>query len=294
MGFLNFLQQLINGLSLGSVYALIAIGYTMVYGIIKLINFAHGDIYMVGAFIGFYSVTMFHLPFIPTLVLAMAGSALLGVIIEKIAYKPLRNSPRITLLITAIGISLLLENGFRFIFGPNPKPFPEVLTDKIIYLGPLRIGLIQIIMLLVSMGLVLALQFIVYGTKVGKAMRAASFDTETAQLMGININNTISFTFALGSALAGAAGVLVGIAYPRIDPYMGIMPGLKAFVAAVLGGIGVIPGALMGGLMMGTLETLTKAYISTSLSDAIAFSILIIVLIIRPAGLLGKKVNEKV
>jgi len=294
MDFLNFLQQLINGLSLGSVYALIAIGYTMVYGIIKLINFAHGDIYMVGAFIGFYSVTLLKLSFIPTLILAMAGSAVLGVIIEKVAYKPLRNSPRITLLITAIGISLLLENGFRFIFGPNPKPFPEVLPAKIIYLGPIRIGLIQIIMFTVSMVLVLALQFIVYKTKVGKAMRAASFDTETAQLMGINTNNTISFTFALGSALAGAAGVLVGIAYPRIDPYMGIMPGLKAFVAAVLGGIGVIPGALAGGLMMGTLETFTKAYISTKLSDAIAFSILIIVLIIRPAGLLGKKTNEKV
>lgn len=291
---MKFLQQLINGLSLGSVYALIAIGYTMVYGIIKLINFAHGDIYMVGAFIGYYSVIKLGLPFIPTLLVAMAGSALMGVVIEKVAYKPLRNSPRITLLITAIGISLLLENGFRFIFGPNPKPFPEILPAKIFYLGPIRIGMIQVIMLSVSLILVLILQFIVYGTKVGKAMRASSFDKETAQLMGININNTISFTFAIGSALAGAAGVLVGIAYPRIDPYMGIMPGLKAFVAAVLGGIGVIPGAMLGGIVMGILETLTKAYISTRLSDAIAFSILILVLIVKPTGILGKKTNEKV
>lgn len=291
---MEFLQQLINGLSLGSVYALIAIGYTMVYGIIRLINFAHGDIYMAGAFIGFYAVNSLHLSFIPALLVSMAGSALLGVIIEKLAYKPLRNSPKITLLITAIGISLLLENGMRLLVGPDPKPFPDMLKVKIYKLGLLQINSLQIAMLAVSILLVIILQFIVFRTATGKAMRAVSFDNEAAALMGINVNNIISVTFAIGSALAGAAGVLVGMAYPMIDPYMGIMPGLKAFVAAVLGGIGILPGAMFGGLFMGVAETFTKAYISTQLSDAIAFSILILVLIFKPTGLLGKKVNEKV
>lgn len=291
---MEFLQQLINGLSLGSVYALIAIGYTMVYGIIRLINFAHGDIYMAGAFIGFYAVNSMHLSFIPALLVSMAGSALLGVIIEKLAYKPLRNSPKITLLITAIGISLLLENGMRLLVGPDPKPFPDMLKVKIYKLGLLQINSLQIAMLAVSILLVIILQFIVFRTATGKAMRAVSFDNEAAALMGINVNNIISVTFAIGSALAGAAGVLVGMAYPMIDPYMGIMPGLKAFVAAVLGGIGILPGAMFGGLFMGVAETFTKAYISTQLSDAIAFSILILVLIFKPTGLLGKKVNEKV
>lgn len=291
---MNFMQQLINGLSLGSVYALIAIGYTMVYGIIKLINFAHGDIYMVGAFFGYLVVSNLGLSFIPSLLIAMIGCALLGVIIEKIAYKPLRNSPKITIFITAIGVSLLLENGFRLIFGPNPKPFPQLLNVQIYKLGGLQINSLQVTIVLVSIILVILLQYIVYKTKVGKAMRAASFDTEAAQLMGINVNNTISMTFAIGSALAAAAGVLVGMAYPRIDPYMGIMPGLKAFVAAVLGGIGVIPGAALGGLMLGVAETFTKAFISTKLSDAIAFAILIVVLLVKPTGLMGKKVSEKV
>lgn len=258
---MEFLQQLINGLSLGSVYALIAIGYTMVYGIIRLINFAHGDIYMAGAFIGFYAVNSLHLSFIPALLVSMAGSALLGVIIEKLAYKPLRNSPKITLLITAIGISLLLENGMRLLVGPDPKPFPDMLKVKIYKLGLLQINSLQIAMLAVSVLLVIILQYIVFRTATGKAMRAVSFDNEAAALMGINVNNIISVTFAIGSALAGAAGVLVGMAYPMIDPYMGIMPGLKAFVAAVLGGIGILPGAMFGGLFMGVAETFTKAYI---------------------------------
>lgn len=291
---MQFIQQLINGLALGSVYALIAIGYTMVYGIIRLINFAHGDIYMVGAFIGYYAVNSLHLSFIPALLCAMAGSALLGVIIEKVAYKPLRNSPKITLIITAIGVSLLLENSFRLIVGPNPKPFPEVLKVKIYKLGALQINNLQIAMLLITILLVVILQYIVFRTTTGKAMRAASFDNDAAALMGINVNNIISITFAIGSALAGAAGVLVGMAYPRIDPYMGIMPGLKAFVAAVLGGIGILPGAMLGGIFMGLAETFTKAFISTKLSDAIAFGILIVVLIFKPTGLLGKKINEKV
>lgn len=291
---MEFLQQLINGLSLGSIYALIALGYTMVYGIIKLINFAHGDIYMIGAFIGFYSATSLGLPFVPTLIIAMVGSAIVGIVIEKIAYKPLRKSPRITLLITAIGVSLFLENGMRFLVGPQPKSFPELIVVSKINIGPLQITNIQLLTMGVALILVLALQFLVYKTKAGKAMRAASQDIEAAALMGINVDKTISYTFALGSALAGAAGVLVALTWISIDPYMGLMPGLKAFVAAVLGGIGVIPGALIGGVFMGVAETLTKAYISTRLSDAIAFGILIVVLLIKPTGLLGKSIKEKV
>lgn len=289
------IQQIINGLALGSVYALIALGYTMVYGIIGLINFAHGDVYMIGAFIGFYVCTTLHLGFIPTLLIAMTLSALLGILIEKAAYKPLRKSPKIALLITAIGVSLFLENATRFIAGPNPKPYPaSILPQKNISFGALQINNLQLIILCVSVVLALLLQFVVYKTKVGKAMRAAALDKDAAVLMGINIDNIISITFAIGSALAGAAGVLVGILYNRIDPLMGVMPGLKAFIAAVLGGIGIIPGAIFGGLFMGIAETLTKAYISSKLSDAIAFGILILVLIIKPSGLLGKKSSEKV
>lgn len=294
---MEFLQQIINGLALGSVYALIAIGYTMVYGIIGLINFAHGDIYMMGAFFGFFAATIFKLPFIPTLLVGMIGAGVLGIVIEKIAYKPLRNSPKLSLLITAIGMSLLLENGSRlnFIFGPDYRTYPsKLLPEKIIQIGSLRLNSLHLLIILISISLAVILQIIVFKTKVGKAMRATSFDKDAAALMGININNIISVTFAIGSALAGAAGVLVGILYSRIDPYMGIMPGLKAFVAAVLGGIGIIPGAVLGGIIMGIAETFTKVYISSKLSDAIAFTILIIILLIKPSGILGKKVNVKV
>lgn len=291
---MEILDQLVNGLSLGSIYALIALGYTMVYGIIQLINFAHGDIYMLGAFIGFFTAVNLKLPFIPTLLIAMIGSALIGILVEKIAYKPLRKSPKITLLITAIGVSLLLEHGTRFLVGPDTKSFPQLISAKKISYGPIKMSNIQIVTFVTVIILVLLLQFIVYKTKAGKAMRAAAYDMEAASLMGINVNNTISMTFALGSALAGAAGVLVAISWVSIDPYMGMMPGIKAFVAAVLGGIGVIPGALIGGLFMGVAETFTKAYISTSLSDAIAFGILILVLLLKPSGLLGKTVREKV
>ncbi|MDP4146306.1 MAG: branched-chain amino acid ABC transporter permease [Bacillota bacterium] len=292
---MSFIQQIINGLALGSVYALIALGYTMVYGIMGLINFAHGDIYMAGAYFGFLAATTLHLPFLPVLLIAMLGSALLGMLIEKVAYKPLRNSPKITLLITAIGMSLLLENGNRLLSGPDPKSYPQdLLVQKTIALGSLQVNNLQIIIMAVTVILAVALQYIVIKTKTGKAMRATSFDMEAAQLMGINVNNIISVTFAIGSALAGAAGVLVGILYNRIDPYMGIMPGLKAFVAAVLGGIGVIPGAMLGGIIMGLAETFTKAYISSRLSDAIAFGILIVILIVKPSGILGKKTREKV
>ncbi len=288
------LQQIINGLSLGSIYALIALGYTMVYGIIKLINFAHGDIYMIGAFIGLYCGKNLGLSLLPTLIISMIGAALCGVIIEKVAYKPLRNSPRITLLITAIGISLLLENGMKLAVGSSPKAFPKLLSTEVIKLGSLSLETSKILMLVVSIMLVVFLQFIVFKTKIGKAMRAASYDIEAASLMGINVNNIISITFAIGSALAGAAGVLVSLAFKVVEPYMGMIPGLKAFIAVVLGGIGSIPGALIGGLLIGLTETLTKAYISTILSDAIVFAILIIILLVKPSGLLGIKINEKV
>lgn len=291
---MEFLQQVINGLALGSVYALLALGYTMVYGIIQLINFAHGEIYMIGAFAGFYSASTLKLPLLPTLLVAMAVSALAGIIIEKIAYKPLRNSPRIALLITAIGISLFLQNAMRLLVGSNPKPFPDLINAGSINIGPIQIEIKTILMFVVSALLVILLQFIVYKTKVGKAMRASSQDMEAASLMGINVDNTISLTFAIGSALAGIAGVLVAISYPSITPYMGAMPGLKAFVAAVLGGIGSIPGALVGGIAIGLLETFSKAYISTNFSDAIVFAILIVILLIKPSGLLGKKTNVKV
>lgn len=291
---MQLFQQIINGLAIGSIYALLALGYTMVYGIINLINFAHGEIYMVGAMAGFYASRAFNLPFFPTLIIAMAASGALGVLIEKVAYRPLRKSPRITVLISAIGVSLLLQNGFRYLVGPSPKSFPELIPVVKYDLGLFQVNNIQLLTLGISLVLVLVLQYIVFRTKMGKAMRAVSYDMEAAQLMGINVNRTISFTFFLGSILAGAAGILVALSWTSIDPYMGMMPGLKAFVAAVLGGIGIIPGALIGGIFIGIAETLTKAYISTSLSDAIAFSILILVLLVKPTGILGKKESEKV
>lgn len=290
-----FLQQIINGLSLGSIYALIAIGYTMVYGIIKLINFAHGDILMVGAFVGYFAANVLKLSFIPAILLSMLVCAVLGIIIEKLAYKPLRNSPKITLIITALGVSMLLQNGFRLkaVAGPNPRPFPELISKEAIS-SSIQVSKVQVLVLVITLILVVLLQFIVHRTKIGKAMRAASFDGEAAKLMGINVDNVISFTFALGSALGAAAGVMYALLYTRIDPYMGVMPGLKAFVAAVLGGIGVIPGAMLGGMFMGITETFVKASKFSSYSDAIAFAILIIVLLVKPAGLLGKNTREKV
>ena len=294
MKLVEFLQQLINGLSLGSVYALIALGYTMVYGIIGLINFAHCDIYMVGAYIGFFVSTSLHLPFIPTLLVAMLGSAIAGVLVERIAYKPLRKSSSITLLITAMGVSLLLENAFNAFFGGSPRSYPhDMLVQKTISIGPVRTDSLHLIILLTSVVLMILLQVVIYKTKIGKAMRATSADKDAAALMGINVNATISATFAIGSALAGAAGVLVGILYNSIDPYMGIQPGIKAFTAAVFGGIGLIPGAFLGGLVLGVIETFVTAWYSP-LSGAIGFIVLIIILIIKPSGLLGKKVSEKV
>ena len=289
-----FLQQLINGLSLGSIYALIALGYTMVYGIIKLINFAHGDIYMLGAFIGFFSVTLLNVGLVPALIIAMVSCAIIGVVIERIAYKPLRNATRIAALITAIGVSYFIEAGTQKIIGPGTRVYPELFNNQTFMIFGLRITMKQIIIFVVTILLMLLLQFIVQKTKVGRAMRAVSVDATAAQLMGINVNNTISITFAIGSALAGAAGVLVGVYYNSIDPLMGMIPGVKAFVAAVFGGIGIIPGAMLGGFFIGICETLVAGYGFSTYKDAIVYIILIIILLVKPAGLLGKNVKEKV
>ncbi|HHT74199.1 MAG TPA: branched-chain amino acid ABC transporter permease [Firmicutes bacterium] len=288
------LQQLINGLALGSVYALIALGYTMVYGIIKLINFAHGDIYMLGAYFGFYAITVLKLSLVPAVLTSMAGAALVGVLLERIAYRPLRNSPRIAVLITAIGASLLLQSTAQLVFGASFKPFPQAIPFRRIQLGPVFITNRQLLIFGVAVLLMVILHIIVHYTKLGKAMRAVSMDKEAALLMGINVDRIISATFAMGSALAAAAGILVGMYYNRIDPYMGMMPGLKAFVAAVLGGIGIVPGAVVGGLLMGVAENVVVTIGSSTLRDAVAFAILIVVLLFRPNGLLGKKGIEKV
>ncbi len=288
------LQQLINGLILGSVYALLALGYTMVYGIIKLINFAHGDIYMMGAFIGYFLITKYHMNFFVALVLTMVLKAILGVVIEFLAYRPLRNSTRIAALITAIGVSFFLEYSMVRLVGANKHAFPQTLATVKYNLGPVSVTNVQLIILGVSIFLMLALQFIVQKTKMGKAMRAVSVDSDAAQLMGINVNSTISFTFALGSALAGAGGVLIGLYYNSVDPLMGMVPGIKAFVAAVLGGIGIIPGAAVGGFMIGLLETFSVSIGLASYKDAVVYAVLIIILLVRPAGILGKNVKEKV
>ena len=290
----QFLQQLANGLILGSVYALLALGYTMVYGIIKLINFAHGDIYMIGAFMGYYLINTLHLNFLVALILSMVGTAILGVVIEFLAYRPLRNSTRISALITAIGVSFLLEYGMVFFVGANTRSFPQVIKTVRYTLGPISISNIQLMILGISILLMVGLQFIVQKTKMGKAMRAVSVDSDAAQLMGINVNRTISFTFALGSALAGAAGVLIALYYNSLEPLMGMTPGIKSFVAAVLGGIGIIPGAALGGFVIGLLETFATAVGLSDFRDAIVYAILIIILLVRPAGILGKNVKEKV
>lgn len=287
-------QQLVNGLALGSVYSLIALGYTMVYGIVRLINFAHGDIFMLGAYYGFFLITLLKLPFVVALPAAMLLAALSGVIIEKLAYKPLRKAPRIAALITAIGVSLLLQNLGLIIFKARPRPFPQVMDIKIWDIGGVIISNMQIVMLGTSLVLMILLSLFVYRTKVGKAMRAVSHDKDAARLMGIDVDSIISVTFAIGSALAAAAGILVGFYYNRIMPNMGVMYGLKAFVAAVVGGIGVLPGAMAGGMIMGLSEVFVIGFVSSTLKDAIAFVILILILLIKPAGLFGKAGREKV
>lgn len=290
----NLLQQLINGVSLGSIYALIALGYTMVYGIIKLINFAHGDLYMVGAYVGYTMIQTVGLSLIPAIIISMLFTAILGVIIEKVAYKPLRGATRIATLITAIGVSYLLQNVMMYLMGAERRAFPSAVSKQIYRFGEITISSQQIMIIVTTVVLMVALQIIVKYTKMGKAMRAVSTDMEAAQLMGINIDNVISFTFVLGSALAGAAGVLVGIYYNSIDPLMGVAPGLKAFVAAVFGGIGIIPGAMVGGYLIGIIETIVSAFGGSMFKDAVVYLILIIILIVKPAGLLGKNIKEKV
>ena len=292
---MELVQQIINGISLGSIYALIALGYTMVYGIVKLINFAHGDIFMIGSFIGFYSITILHLGLFPALILSMVVCAIFGVLIERIAYKPLRNATRIAALITAIGVSLFIENGFIYIRGAQPVAYPgDILPIKNIEWFGLTISSQSLSILGISITLMIILQLIVHKTKIGKAMRAVSLDYDAARLMGINVNNTISATFAIGSALAGAAGVIFGLYYIKIEPLMGIIPGLKAFIAAVLGGIGLIPGAMVGGLLLGLIESLVSAAGFSLWRDGVAFIVLILILIFRPSGLLGKNTKEKV
>ncbi|MBR6013500.1 MAG: branched-chain amino acid ABC transporter permease [Selenomonadaceae bacterium] len=292
--FHQFIQQLINGVSLGSIYALIALGYTMIYGIIKLINFAHGDIYMVGAYLGFFAITFANLSILPALLISMAVTACLGMLVEKLAYKPLRHAPRISILITAIGVSFFLEYASMYFVTPTPRTFPNVIENVSFNLGGFVINGQQVLIFGITIILMALLTYIVQKTKLGKAMRAASFDTETAQLMGVDSDKVISMTFCIGSALAAAAGVLVGVYYNTIDPLMGIMPGLKAFVAAVLGGIGILPGAVVGGIILGVIEALVSGFISSTFRDAAAFAILILVLLIKPSGLFGKNVNEKV
>ena len=288
------LQQLVNGLILGSVYALLALGYTMVYGIIKLINFAHGDIYMMGAFMGYFLINSLHLNFFLALILAMVETAALGVLVEFLAYRPLRNSTRIAALITAIGVSFFLEYVMVYFVGANTRSFPQVIETVRYNFGPISLTNIQLMILVISLILMVLLQVIVQKTKMGKAMRAVSVDSDAAQLMGINVNRTISFTFALGSALAGAAGVLIALYYNSLEPLMGMTPGLKSFVAAVLGGIGIIPGAALGGFVIGLLETFATAFGMSDFRDAIVYGILILILLVRPAGILGKNVKEKV
>ena len=288
-------QQLINGISIGSVYALIALGYTMVYGIIKLINFAHGDVFMVGAYTAYFCAKS-GMGLIMSLVVSMVISGLLGMLIERMAYRPLRNAARIVILITAIGVSFLLENlGVTFL-GAQAQGVPELMTRKQYTLfGGVTIDNVQLIVLAITIILMIILQYVVHYTKIGKAMRAVSHDMEAARLMGINVDTTISATFAIGSALAGAAGVVFAVMYPSVDPLMGIIPGLKAFVAAVLGGIGIIPGAFVGGLLLGIIETGVQSIEGMSLwRDGVAFAILILILIFKPTGLFGKNVREKV
>ena len=290
----SILQQLLNGVILGSVYALLALGYTMVYGIIKLINFAHGDVYMLGAYFGYFFIKIWHLNFFVALILSMIVSAGVGVLIELIAYRPLRHSPRIAVLISALGVSFLLENGMSYAVGSDKRAFPQAIATVQYHVGQLQISNIQLLIIGTAVILMLALTLIVQKTKMGRAMRAVSADQEAAVLMGINVNRTISFTFAIGSALAAAGGILIGLYYNNIDPLMGMTPGIKAFVAAVLGGIGIIPGAALGGWLIGILETLTQAVGLSDYKDAVVYGILILILLWKPTGILGNQGREKV
>ena len=290
-----FLDHLINGLSLGSIYAIIALGYTMVYGIAKMLNFAHGDVIMVGAYVAFCGLQYWGLSPVLAILVAMVACTILGITIEGLAYRPLRQAASLAVLITAIGVSYLLQNIALMIWGANPKSFPTTfINGTSIRLGQLSISSATIITILANVVIMVGLTLFTTKTKMGKAMRCVSEDRGAAELMGINVNRTISLTFAIGSALAAIAGILLCSSYPILQPTTGSMPGIKAFTAAVFGGIGSIPGAMLGGILLGVIEIFGKAYISTELGDAIVFAVLIIVLLVKPAGLLGMPMREKV
>ena len=291
---MNFIEQIINGLSTGSVYALVAVGYTMVYGIAKMINFAHGEIIMVGAYITYVSMSLLGLPMFIAVGLSIIGCALLGVVTERVAYRPLRGAGSLTVLITAIGVSYLLQNVFLIIFGSASLTFPKIIPSGTINIGSISMSYVTIATLIITAISTTALLFFVNKTKLGKAMRAVSEDGKAAQLMGINVDTTIALTFAIGSALAAVAGVIYGTKFSLINPYIGAMLGIKAFIAAVLGGIGSIQGAMVGGIVIGIAESFTITYISSAFSDAVVFGILIFILLVKPAGLFGSNVREKV
>ena len=293
---MNILQYCINGISIGSIYAIIALGYTMVYGIAKMLNFAHGDIIMVGAYICYCVTNYLGMPPILGILASMAVCTLLGIVIEGLGYKPLRGTPSLAVLITAIGVSYFLQNAAQLIWGSNPKSFTSVVSTikPFLLFGSLTITGEVLVTVVVSVVIMLALTWFTSSTRIGKSMRAVSEDRDAAQLMGINVNKTISITFAIGSALAAVAGVLMCSSIPVLQPTTGSMPGIRAFTAAVLGGIGSIPGAMLGGVLLGIIETFAKAFLSTQFSDAIVFGVLIIILLVKPAGLLGKRVQEKV
>lgn len=295
---MEFLLQTLNGLQIGSIYALVALGYTMVYGIAKLINFAHGEIIMVGSYVSLFAIQLFltkmGLPFYLAVVPAVIACALLGMLIERVAYKPLRNSPRISNLITAIGVSLLLQNLFMKIFTGETRSVPKIFTHGPVEIGTMKIPYGTIVTIIVTAILTICLQLFMKKTKYGKALIATSEDYGAASLVGINVDNTMTLTFAIGSALAGVAAVLYIATYPQVKPFMGSMLGIKAFTAAVIGGIGMIPGAVLGGVILGIIESLTRAYLSSKVADALVFGVLIVVLLIKPTGLLGKNQREKV
>jgi branched-chain amino acid transport system permease protein len=297
----TLLQQVVNGLSLGSIYALIALGYTMVYGVLRLINFAHGDVYMLGAFAGYFLANALELdanPSVPGMVAVTLGAmglcGLAGILIERLAYRPVRHHSRLSSLITAIGVSLLLEYGGQVVFGASPRFFPQMIRSETYVIGGAQITNQSLLIIVMAVVVMFGLEFIVHRTRIGKAMRATSYNLAVAKLMGINTDRVIAFTFALGSALAAVGGVLVALAIPRIDPLMGLMTGLKAFVAAVLGGIGNIPGAMIGGMLIGLMETGISATAYSTYRDAVAFAVLILILLLRPAGIMGSAVTEKV
>ena len=286
-------QQILNALQLGSIYGLIALGYTMVYGILTMINFAHGDVFMVGAFFCFIAAVFLGLPFLPTLLLTMVGTALLGTTIERVAYKPLRQAPRVSAIITALGVGIFLEN-FTLALAPYPQHIPPLLENVTWTLGGVTFSSLQLIIIVLSLGLMFLLDYIVYRTPVGVAMRAISWDKTFVPLMGVPVDRIISITFAIGAGLAGAAGTMYGLAYPVIDPYMGIMVGWKAFIAAVVGGIGNIRGAMIGSFILGTVEIMVVAFLPSTYRDFVAFTLLLLLIVIRPYGILGQPRTQKV